>query len=374
MAFCSFCGKPLQEGAAFCGNCGRPVAPTTGSSGSSSQSNKTSSSSWFDHLNDYVGNEGSKDLNWRVLFSEVTQKHTSEEAEEVFIYGTRKTTPPINQVSKDWPHPWLYSRVFLVLAIAFVMLWICCNIFSNSNALPGLMVVGSFAGPLAVLIMAFELNIWRNISFLEVLKIFFVGGCASLVVTLLLFSLVGQFKVDYIGAFIISFVEETGKAVIVYYFLKRLGKTYVLCGLLIGAAVGAGFAAFESAGYALNQIQGGLPAIVSSILLRGFMSPGGHVVWAAISGVGFVLAAQSLGEISTSLFTHAKFLRLFAIPVVLHGLWDAASFNMNGGLMWLILIGLVVFAWVIVLILVNMGLSEVSKVQADMGKEQNNYA
>ena len=64
MAFCSFCGKPLQEGAAFCGNCGRPVAPTTGSSGSSSQSNKTSSSSWFDHLNDYVGNEGSKDLNW----------------------------------------------------------------------------------------------------------------------------------------------------------------------------------------------------------------------------------------------------------------------------------------------------------------------
>lgn len=377
MAFCSFCGKPLQEGAAFCGNCGRPVASTAGPSESSSmgsQSEKTSGkgNSWFEHLNDYVGNEGSKDLNWRVLFSEVTQNHTSEEAEEVFIYGTRKTTPSINDVSKDWPHPWLYSRVFIVLAIAFVMLWICCNIFSNSNALPGLIVVGSFAGPLAVLIMAYELNIWRNISFLEVFKIFFVGGCASLVVTLLLFSLVGQFKVDYIGAFIISIVEEIGKAVIVYYFLKRLGKTYVLCGLLIGAAVGAGFAAFESAGYALNHLQGGLTAIVNSILLRGFMSPGGHVVWAAMSGVGFVIAAQSLGEISTSLFTHAKFLRLFAIPVVLHGLWDAAAFNMNGGLMWLILIGLTVFAWVIVLILVNMGLAEVSKVQNNTGQVSNN--
>lgn len=365
MAYCSFCGKPLQDGAAFCGNCGKPVNSSTSSS--SQENHSTSASghggrSFFDHLNDYIGNEGSADLNWRVLFSEVTQKHTSEEAEEVFIYGTRKTTPSLNNVSKDWPHPWLYSRVFLMLAVAFVMLWVCYSMFDNPKVLPGLIVVGSFAGPLSVLIMAYELNIWRNISFFEVLKLFFVGGCASLVVTLALFSIVGQLHNDFIGAFIISIVEEIGKAVIVYYFLKRLGKNYILCGLLIGAAVGAGFAAFESAGYAF--LQNNVNSAMSNILLRGFLSPGGHVVWAAISGVGLVVAAKSLGEISMNLFTHSKFLRLFAIPVVLHGLWDAAGFSISGGIVWLIYIGLILLAWVVILILVNMGLAEVSKVQA----------
>ena len=373
MAFCSFCGKPLLEGAAFCGNCGRPVASTAGSSESSSQGNQSEKpsgkgNSWFEHLNDYVGNDAPADLNWRVLFSDVNKKHTSEEAEEIFIYGTHKTTPSINNVSKDWPHPGLYSRVFLAFTIAFAMLWVCCVTFKNANSVPGLIVVGSFAGPLAVMIMAFELNIWRNISFLEVLKIFFVGGCASLVVTLALFSFVGNLQSDFIGAFIVSIVEETGKVVIVYYFIKRLGKTYILCGLLIGAAVGAGFAAFESAGYAMQQRD--LMGVVSNILLRGFLSPGGHVVWAAISGVGLVVAAKELGEISTSLFTNIRFLRLFVIPVVLHGLWDAFAF---AGLTLLILVGLIMLAWVVVLILVNMGLSEVSKVQANMGKEQNNY-
>lgn len=374
MAFCSFCGKPLQEGAAFCGNCGRPVAPTTGSSGSSSQSNKTSSSSWFDHLNDYVGNEGSKDLNWRVLFSEVTQKHTSEDAEEVFIYGTRKTTPSINQVSKDWPHPWLYSRVFLLFAVTFALLWICCSLFNNPNTVPGLIVVGSFAVPLAVLVMFMELNTWRNISFFEVMMIFFVGGCASLVATLFVNSLLGSYQMDYFGAFLTGIVEEVGKAVIVYYFLKRMDKPTILGGLLVGAAVGAGFAAFESAGYAMRfMMQNGWNTMMSIIMLRAFLAPGGHVVWAAMSGVGFVVAFKSMDEISTSVFTNTKFLRLFIIPVVLHGIWDC-PLSAIGGNIPLVPIGLTVFAWVIVLILVNMGLSEVSKVQADMGKEQNNYA
>ena len=364
MRYCSYCGKPLQEGALFCGNCGKPVATDT----TSKQQTKTyysgsADNSWVNRLNDYVGNDRPADLNWKVLFTDVTKKHTTEEAEEIFICGTRRTTPSVNEVSKDWPHPWLYSRVFLMFAIVFALLWICCSMFQNPNALPGLIVVGSFTVPLSTLILFLELNAWRNISLYEVIKVFLVGGCASLVATLFLFSFFDAHELDFFGAFMTGFIEETGKAVIVYYFLKRLGKLSILNGLLVGAAVGAGFAAFESAGYAMNYLfQGGWDVMMNVIFLRGFLTPGGHVVWAAISGAGLVIASKTRSDISTGLLCDGKFLRLFVIPVVLHGLWDSPLAAI-GSELYLIPIGLTVLAWIVVLILINMGLSEVSKTQ-----------
>ena len=75
-----------------------------------------------------------------------------------------------------------------------------------------------------------------------------------MVITLFLFSIVGSHELDFFGAFLTGVVEEIGKVVIVYWFLRRLGKLSILSGLLIGASVGAGFAAFESAGYALKPV------------------------------------------------------------------------------------------------------------------------
>lgn len=159
-------------------------------------------------------------------------------------------------------------------------------------------------------------------------------------------------------------IEETGKAVIVYYFLRRLGKLSILSGLLIGAAVGAGFAAFESAGYAMRyMLQGGWEWMMNVIFLRGFLTPGGHVVWAAISGAGLVIAAKAHREISSGLLFDARFLRLFIIPVILHGIWDS-PLSAIGSEMYLVPIGLTILAWIVVLILINMGLAEVSKTQA----------
>jgi RsiW-degrading membrane proteinase PrsW (M82 family) len=103
--------------------------------------------------------------------------------------------------------------------------------------------------------------------------------------------------------------------------------------------------------------------MMNVIFLRGFLTPGGHVVWAAMSGAVLVIAAKAHSEISTSLFFDAKFLRLFIIPVVLHGIWDS-PLSAIGSEMYLVPIGLTVFAWIVVLILINMGLAEVSKTQA----------
>ena len=369
MKYCSYCGHSNADDAAFCGHCGKQLSEKT---------NTGTGGSWVDSLNDYVGNKKPADLNWKVLFTDVFKKHSKEEAEKIFICGTSMTTPDRYQVSEGWPHPWLYSRVLLMFVIAFVLLWICCSLFGNTNALPGLIVVGSFAVPLATMILFLEVNVWRNISMYEVIRIFLVGGCASLVTTLFLFSIYSVDELDFFGAIMVGLIEEIGKMVIVYAFLRRLGKLSILTGMLVGASVGAGFAAFESAGYALQplmqflqysgyaaaygqQIDGDqmLDAINNTIFLRGFLAPGGHVAWAAISGAALVIAAKMRGEISTNLFFDSKFLRLFIIPIVLHALWDS-PLSAIGADIFLVPGLLVVFVWIIVLILVNMGLSEVS--------------
>ena len=384
MLYCSHCGHPNQDGALFCGGCGKPLSQDKGNSQTLKQVNHAnhgkSSGSWIDSLNEYVGNDRPADLNWKVLFTDVFKPHTTEEAEEIFICGTKATTPDMSSISKDWPHPWLYSRVLLMFVITFVLLWICVNAFGNLNAFPGMIVIGSFAVPLSTMVLFMEANVWRNVSMYDVIKTFFIGGCASLVATLLLFSFYSVEEMNFFGAFMVGLIEEVGKAVIVLAILRKLGKLSILTGMLIGACVGAGFAAFESAGYALQpfiqlqQITGYaaaygqnvdsqqmMDAINNTIFLRAVFAPGGHVAWAAISGAAFVIAAELKGIIDMSLFTETKFLRLFAIPVVLHCLWDSPLATwINEIFPFAGYIALIVVVWIVVLILLNMGLAEVS--------------
>lgn len=75
MIYCNYCGYKNSDKATFCGNCGRPLATKEQHEGVSStnqnQNTSSKSGSWFDSLNDYVGNDRPADLNWTVLFSDV---------------------------------------------------------------------------------------------------------------------------------------------------------------------------------------------------------------------------------------------------------------------------------------------------------------
>lgn len=224
--------------------------------------------------------------------------------------------------------------------------------------------------------MFMEVNAYKNISVYDVMKFFLIGGCASLVVTLFLFNLdiVDTDLSSTWGAMMVGIIEEVGKLVIVYILIKQLSScNYILSALLAGACVGAGFAAFESAGYAMRpmlqianmagaygmEIPGDylMEAATSSIYLRGILAPGGHVAWAAITGAALVIA-KSAGPLTSDVFSNGRFWKIFAIPVVLHGLWDAPL--LDGYLKYT---ALVVMVWIVVLILLNMGLDEVKKLK-----------
>ncbi|MDD5871612.1 MAG: PrsW family intramembrane metalloprotease [Bacteroidales bacterium] len=386
MNYCMYCGAKLSPGDSYCSVCGAkiedgltpPPAPMSASipptptdaaqtppppppfACRNIYSAPESHKSFVESFSEYFGNST---VNFRLkdLFADVFKRHSLSDAEDIFICGTRYTTPPLYAVRFSWPRPWLYSRVLLIMTIAFVMLMLCLVMFDSSNAIPGVIVVGSFAMPLTTMMLFLELNAYRDVSVYKIIVTFLVGGCASLLATMILYMFITP-GMDFVGAIIIGVVEEIGKLIIVYYTISRLRTCHILTGLLIGSAVGAGFAAFESAGYAFNFLlddEGGLYTMFDVIVLRGILAPGGHVAWAAITGAAIVMAKGNR-RLNTDILTSGKFLKLFAIPVVLHSIWDM-PIGIGEDIL-LIPTLLTVAVWAVLIALINVGLTEVRNI------------
>lgn len=306
-----------------------------------------------------VGEKGPIELSLKDVFSAVPQKHSKEESEMLFIVGTSVTTPKEEEISSSWPKPWLFSRVFFILALTYILLYIATFTFHNSNAVPSLIVIGSFMVPFSLLVFFWETNAPRNISIFEVVKMFFVGGVASIVAALFLFSFFPVNDLDFTGAIIVGIIEEVGKLVIIAFFIKQLNVKYILNGLLIGAAIGAGFAAFESAGYAFNWLMiFGEGAMLSNIFDRAWLSIGTHVVWAAISGAALVYVKGD-APLRNDHLTDTRFLKLFIVPIILHALWNSPLYTLQQ--FYISYIVLIVVAWIFIFSLINAGLKQLNR-------------
>ena len=189
------------------------------------------------------------------------------------------------------------------------------------------------------------------------MKYFILGGGLSLILAILFFSL--DFNTDittFFGALMVGLIEEVAKAAIVAFFLFKSKKSnYILNGLLVGAAVGAGFAAFETAGYILRYgLNGGLNTMLGVIKLRGFLAPGGHVAWAAIEGAA-LMYVKGFDKLDKKHLNDKRFLLICLIPVVLHGIWDM-PINLP---YYLLQITLTVLAWLVIIYFINLGLKQV---------------
>lgn len=202
-----------------------------------------------------AGESGKVEIHLKELYSDIFKRHTQEEKDTLFVCGTSKTTPKESEMIAEWPRPWLYSRVFLMFAVVFAGLYFMAINLHNSNTFPGAMFVGALLVPLTVIIFFWEMNVPRNISIVDVVSVFFVGGVLSLVLTLLLFEIFPSGGLDYTGAIIVGIVEEVGKVLAVAYFIKKKNPKYKLNGLLLGSCVGGGFAVFKTAGYAFNTLE-----------------------------------------------------------------------------------------------------------------------
>lgn len=190
----------------------------------------------------------------------------------------------------------------------------------------------------------------------ELDEVFICGGL-SLILAILFFSL--DFKTyinTYFGALMVGLIEEVAKAAIVALFLFKSKKSnYILNGLLVGAAVGAGFAAFETAGYILRfGLSNGLDMMLHVIKLRGFLAPGGHVAWAAIEGAA-LMYVKGFDKLDKKHLNDKRFLLICLIPILLHGIWDMPISDP----IYLLHIAITVIAWLVIIYFINLGLKQV---------------
>ena len=387
--FCSKCGSEIQEGTRFCSNCGQQVGESVVAA---PQSEKMGAKvgkavgAAADRLYVATGGEGHAQLKFRDFFTDVFKHHERGEAEELFVCGTSKTTPDISDVSSEWPKPWVWSRVLVVLLATLALLYMFLTVFFNPYGYPGVMFIGALAVPFATLIFFFETNIPRNISLVETVSIFFVGGVASLIAyhllpeSLLAASGVGDFG----PSMLTGFLEEIAKAAIivaVFALQKKRGllgdnkKTYILNGLLIGAAVGAGFAVFETAGYIFMEfIQTySNDSMTGTLVLRALLSIGGHVAWAAAEGAALALCEGDDG-FEFGQIGNPKFLIVFALCVVLHGIWDMTVPILDVGIFQQVYakyIILIIAIWIIIAVMLNRGLDQVNQMANAVSSESD---
>jgi RsiW-degrading membrane proteinase PrsW (M82 family) len=106
------------------------------------------------------------------------------------------------------------------------------------------------------------------------------------------------------------------------FLARKMKHTSEMDGLLLGGAVGMGFAALESTGYAFSTFilsHGLVGASIATTVVRGLFAPFGHGIWTALLGAALFRASGprhfriTIPVILTYLFVSA-----------LHGFWDGS--------------------------------------------------
>lgn len=347
---CPECGAKLKGDEINCPECGYPI------------NKKNATNIITENLDKITGAKSESYVKFKDLFKNTFKKHTEEELDEVFVCGSDKTTPKVEDINPKQASAWVYFKILLFFLIAYIPTRIGFITYGNSNFLPIMIMLAAFAVPVTILIFFFEINLFRNIPFYKVIKYFILGGSLSLILAILYFSL-PYFETNattqtFTGALMIGLVEEAAKAVIVAIFLFKSKKSqYILNGLLVGAAVGAGFAAFETAGYILRYgMSGGVQTMLEIIKLRGFLAPGGHVAWAAIEGAA-LMYVKGFDKLDKKHINDKRFLLICLIPVVLHGIWDMPIELPY----YLVQIAMTIIAWIVIIYFINLGLKQIDE-------------
>ena len=217
-------------------------------------------------------------------------------------------------------------RAWLRMLLTGLGLWalsvVVIYLTGNPNLIPTLVLLGSFAVPASFVAWAFEHRHSGEVTAELVLRTFTVGGvlgvlAASLLESYLLHPSAGLF----IG---VGLIEEAVKLGALALLTRHLVDKSARDGLVLGASVGFGFAAFESAGYALTAMftEHGVSVLdlVSTELLRGLLAPFGHGLWTAI--LGGVLFSRSTRE---HFLITGRLLAAYVGVSVLHALWDSMN-------------------------------------------------
>lgn len=163
----------------------------------------------------------------------------------------------------------------------------------NAALLPTLILLGGFLVPVVFVLWAYERH-GRDLGVSAVLGCFLAGGVLGVPGAALMEPyLLHPSPELFLG---IGLVEEAAKLGALVFALRRLpGIRGTRAGLVLGAAVGFGFAVPESCGYAFEAAFStgvfDLRTLLETEILRGLLAPFGQGLWTAIAG-GVLLSCR----------------------------------------------------------------------------------
>lgn len=224
---------------------------------------------------------------------------------------------------------WL--RALLIGSGLFVVTTVVMLLTGNLNLYPTVILVGNFLVPVVFVAFLYDHQHLSSLSPDTVAISFCIGGIlgvlgASILESLLLPAPSNPTQgLSLSGALGVGFIEEGCKIAVVAFLARRMRHTSQIDGLLLGGAVGMGFAALESTGYAFTALllsHGHVSASIAETVIRGLFAPFGHGAWTGILGaVLFRESAPHRFRISGSVILTYLFVS------VLHGLWDGLPFT-----------------------------------------------
>ena len=218
-------------------------------------------------------------------------------------------------------HAWL--AVLVVGAALFIAEERALVATQNPNLVPSAILLGASIVPLGFVAFVYGRRLPYRVPGIAVAASAFLGGVIGTIVAATLeFDVLRDLGgLPMLG---VGLIEETSKLLVPLALLIPLRRHRTRAdGLLIGVACGAGFAALETMGYAFTTLiksGGDITDTVEILLLRGFLSPAGHMAWTGIAAAALYAAAATRRRREVLQFAGA-----FVVAVVLHTLWDSQS-------------------------------------------------
>lgn len=238
--------------------------------------------------------------------------------------GTAPTSHPPHRGRR-----WL--RALLIGLALFVATTLVMLFTGNPNLYPTVILIGNFLVPIVFVAFLYDHQHFSALSTDTVAASFCIGGVlgvlgASILESLLLPTVSNPTQgLSLLAALVVGLIEEGCKIVAVAFLARRMSHTSQMDGLLLGGAVGMGFAALESTGYAFTALllsHGQIEASIFATVIRGLIAPFGHGAWTGI--LGAVLFRQST---SRHFRINGPVIVAYLFVSVLHALWDGLPFS-----------------------------------------------
>jgi protease PrsW len=238
---------------------------------------------------------------------------------------------------------WAWVGTFVVGAALYLAVLAVITDTDNPNLFPTLILLGALVVPLTfVTFAAGRSGRWVVDETTLGIALLFGGVIGVVVAGLLEYD--AMLRLDMLPMIAVGLIEEGAKLIVPLALVIFAGRRYrsVGGGIVIGIAVGTGFAVLETMGYAfvaLIDSGGNVGAAEQTLLVRGLLSPAGHAAWTGLTCWGlWMLAVEPSGR------RLLAFAGLFALAVALHTTWDSLGGRVTYAVVGAISIGLLLIA------------------------------